>query len=332
MISKWKSLVVFVMILVVSMVSTVAYGADKNFVLKVAHIFAPTHPAQKGLELFKKLVEEKTSGVVRVDTYHSGVLGGDTEELQQVIAGTLDAAVIMGISIWTGMNPKAAVEELPFLFRDYEMAHNALDGAFGEKLASDVLEPVGIKVLSYWENGFRHFTNNVRPIIVPEDMKGIKFRSAESPIRIEMFKTLGASAVPIAFPELFTALQQGVVDGQENPLAVIESSRFYEVQKYLSLSGHIYNAGVFIVNPKTWERYPDDVKEIIQAAAHEAKDYERKLNGESDTMLVEKLKELGMQINEVDKEAFTAAVQPVWQGFMQKNGSELVDLAIAAGK
>lgn len=177
--------------------------------LKVAHVLSPTHPAQKGLEKFAEILDKETKGKVKVDIYNSGVLGGDTEELQQVISGSLDAAIIMGISIWQGMNPKAGVEELPFLFKNEEMAHKALDGDFGNKIASEVIEPTGVKVLSYWENGLRHFTNSKKPINIPDDMKGIKFRSAESPIRIDMFNTLGASAIPMAFPEVFTGLQQG---------------------------------------------------------------------------------------------------------------------------
>jgi tripartite ATP-independent transporter DctP family solute receptor len=295
---------------------------------KVAHIFAPTHPAQKGLEKFKEIVEKETNGKVKVDIYNSGVLGGDTEELQQVIAGSLDSAIIMGISIWQGMDPRAGVEELPFLFKDEKMARKALDGDFGKKLSAEVLEPTGVKVLAYWENGFRHFTNNKRAITEPADMKGIKFRSAESPIRIDMFNTLGASAIPMAFPEVFTGLQQGTIDGQENPLAVIESSKFYEVQKYLSLSGHIYNAGVFIVNPKTWDSYPDDVKQAIQKAANEAKEYERQLIDETNQDILEKLKQANMQVNEVNKDAFIEAVQPVWEKFKKAHGSELIDAAL----
>ncbi|MCF6096464.1 DctP family TRAP transporter solute-binding subunit [Thermovorax subterraneus] len=296
--------------------------------LKVAHIFAPTHPANKGLEKFAELVAQKTNGKVKVDIYHSGVLGGDTEELQQVIAGSLDAAIIMGIDIWQGMDKRAAVEGLPFLFKDEKHAHAALDGEFGELLKKEVLEPTGVKVLAFWENGFRHFTNNKRPIRTPEDMKGIKFRSSQSPIRIKMFNVLGSSAIPIAFPELYTALQQGTVDGQENPLPVIESSRFYEVQKYLSLSGHLYNAGVFIINPKVWESYPEDVKKAIQEAAIEARDYERKLNSEENDKIIERLKAAGMQVNEIDRESFVKAVQPIWEDFKKEFGSELVDAAL----
>jgi TRAP-type C4-dicarboxylate transport system substrate-binding protein len=167
--------------------------------------------------------------------------------------------------------------------------------------------------------------------VEPKDMEGIKFRSAEVPIRIEMFNTLGASAIPMAFPEVFTGLQQGTIDGQENPLSIISTSKFNEVQKYLSLSGHIYSSALFIINPETWNSYPEDVKNAIQKAADEARDYERQLVSKAEETLVQELKEAGMKVNEVDKEAFIDAVQPVWDNFREKYGSELIDAAIKYG-
>lgn len=331
-----KKLVAVLSIFVLAVCISVFVAPDvayaKPVKINVAHIFTATHPATVGLEKFKAIVEEKTNNQVAVDIYHSGVLGGDVEELQQVIAGSLDAAIIMGISIWQGYDPRAAMEEIPFLFQTAEGVHKALDGEFGNVLAKDVLEPVGVKVLAYWENGFRHFTNNKRSIVKPEDMSGFKIRSAESQIRLEMFKNLNASAIPMAFPELFTGLQQGTVDGQENPLAVIESSKFYEVQKYLSLSGHIYNAGVFIINPKLWGSLTEEQRSIIQDAANECRDYERNIIAAEEDAILEKLKAEGMIVNEVDKEAFLETVKPVWDMFIDQYGSELIDLAIKSSQ
>jgi len=307
-------------------------ASAKPVKINVAHIFSSTHPATIALQRFKKIVEDKTDNQVTVDIYDSGVLGVDVEELQQVIAGSLDAAIIMGISIWQGYDSRAAIEEVPFLFQTPEEAHKALDGKFGNILAKDVLEPVGVKVLAYWENGFRHFTNNKRPIEKPEDMKGIKFRSAQSPIRVAMFRTLDASAIPMAFPELFTGLQQGTVDGQENPLSVIYNSKFYEVQEYLSLSGHIYNAGVFIINPKLWDTLTDEQRSIIKSAAEECRNYQRSIIASEEEDILKKVKEEGMKINEVDRKAFVNAVQPVWELYIQENGRDLLDLAIESSK
>lgn len=322
-----KMLIAISLILIMSMIlAPVCFAKSRS--LKVAHIFSPTHPATKGLLKFKEIVENDTNGDIKVDVYDSGVLGGDVEELQQVIAGTLDAAVIMGISIWQGYDSRAAIEEIPFLFENEAAAHKALDGEFGKILAESVLDPIGAKVLCFWENGFRNFTNNKRSIVAPDDMKGIKFRSAQSAIRIKMFNTLGASAIPMAFPELFTGLQQGTVDGQENPLAVIESSKFYEVQKYLSLSGHIYNAGVFIISPKLWNSLSEENQAIVLKASKAGRDYERELLGLENAKTLENLKASGMEVNEVNKEAFIKAVQPVWDDFKKEHGSELLDLAV----
>ena len=255
------------------------------------------------------------------------MLGNDTSNLQQVVAGSLDAAMIMGAVIWQGYDGRANVEELPFLFSSYEEAYAAYDGEFGKKLASEVLESQGGHVVGYWDNGFRHFTNNIRPVVEPADMKGIKFRTAESEIRLQMFDCCGTSAITMAFSELYSAMQQGTVDGQENPLSNIVASSFFEVQKYLSLSGHIYNTSVFFFSDNFWNSLTDEQKQIITECSDEAKEFTRRLNQDSEAENLHICKDAGMEVNEVDKEAFIAAVQPVWEMFESKYGSELVDLA-----
>lgn len=296
-----------------------------TIVMKVAHVTAQDHPIQKGLEFFRDRVAELTDGAIKVDIYSSGVLGGDQEELQQVILGTLDMAVINGISIWGSMDPRAGVEELPFIFKNEQHAYKNLDGKFGAMLRDEIITPSGVKFLNYWENGFRHFTNSKRAIQTPADMQGIKFRSAESEIRIQMFRTLGSSAIPMPFPELFTALQQKTIDGQENPLTTIWASKFFEVQKYLTLSGHIYSACVFIINPALWNSLSPDIQAAIQKAADEARDFERKLNADQCAGLVEQLKEAGMDVSEINKDLFVETCKPVWDGFVKKFGSGFID-------
>ena len=180
----------------------------EKIVIKISHQNASTHPVQLGLEYFKELLEEKSGGTMTCDIYDSAVLGNDTSNLQQVIGNALDAAMIMGVSIWSGYDGRANIEELPFAFSDYATARAAWDGDLGDYITENVIEPSGGVVVGYWENGFRHFTNNIRPINEPADMKGIKFRTAQSEIRIEMFNDLGSSAVVMAFSELYTGLQQ----------------------------------------------------------------------------------------------------------------------------
>ena len=303
-------------------------SSDEVIEIRIGHIMAPTNPVEIALQEFKTIVEEESGGRVVVETYHSGVLGGEMETFQQTSVGQIDAMVTSSISILQGINSLAAIEELPFLFPDKATAHSAYDGEFGDRLIEEVIEPNGVKAINFWENGFRHFTNNVRPINKPEDMAGIKFRSAEVPLRIRMFESLGADAIPMALSEVFTGLQQGTIDGQENPLSTIDSSKLYEVQEYLSLSGHIYNGGIFVFNQEVWDSYPQDIQDIIINAAEIARDYERELIAENDVALIEVMEEAGVAVNEIEKELFVDAVQVVWDEFIAEHGDEVVNIAL----
>ncbi len=298
--------------------------------IRVSTSTAETHPTYKALETFKSIVEEKTGGAVTVEIYANSVLGSEDSVITQIQSGALDAAVMGGISYFSEQAPIVAVEEVPFLFNDYEQAVAAYNGEFGSYLAEVALEPYDVHLVNYWINGFRHFTNNVRPIKEPADMQGIKFRSAPVDMRLLTFDTLGASAVSINFNELFTALQQGTVDGQENPLNVIYSQQFYEVQKYLSLSGHIYNPSPFIFSTKCWNDYPDELKAILEEAAAAAQEQQVNAIISDENTLVEQLQSEGMEVNEIDHEAFRAAVEPVWNNFKEtygEEGAKLLDLA-----
>lgn len=234
----------------------------------------------------------------------------------------------MGMSNWQNMVPETSIEELPFMYPDVESARAAFDGEYGDYVKENWIEPTGVKVLCFWESGFRHFINNVRPIYTPEDMAGIKFRSAESEIRVKMFEVLGASATIINFSELYTALQQGTVDGQENPLSIITANGFYDVQKHLSLSGHFHSTALFIVNPDFWNSLPAEYQKIIQAASEECRDYDRQLSTESEEEMIQTCKDNGMEVNEIDKEAFKEAMDEVWALYTDQYGTEVVNLAL----
>lgn len=299
-------------------------------VIKISHQNAITHPTQKGLEKFKELLEEKSNGTMTCDIYDSAVLGNDTSNLQQVIAGSLDAAMIMGADIWQGYDKRAMIENLPFMFSTYEEARAAWDGEFGQYMKENVLEPCGGHVVNFWENGFRHFTNNVRPLNVPSDCEGIKFRTADNPLRLMMFEEFGSSAIVMNFSELYSALQQGTVDGQENPLSNIVSSCFYEVQKYLSLSNHIYSTSVFVFSDKCWDSLTEEQQNLVYECAEEAKLVTRELTESMDEEYLQTCIDAGMEVNEIDVEAFREASQPVWDYYESEYGSELVDLVRAA--
>lgn len=301
-------------------------------IMKISHNQAESHPVHQACLQFKEEVEAKTNGSIVVDIYPNGQLADDVTGIDQVKLGSIQGAVAMG-AIGTFVDAGTAygsVEELPFLFSDYKEARAAWDGKLGELMTERAEATSGVKVINYWENGFRNMTNNVRPITKPEDLAGIKFRVASSEIRTKTFETLNSAPITIAFTELFTALQQGTVDGQENPLAIITSSQFYEVQKYLSLSRHIYNTATFIVNPTFWEGLSAEEQEAIETAAANASVKCRELDDQAEEAAIELLEEEGMEVSEIDAAAFVEAVQPVWTYYTDTYGDEAVALIEAA--
>ena len=222
--------------------------------------------------------------------------------------------------------PKTQVIELPFMFRDREHVYKVVDGPLAKEIY-DGDEKKKMKVIDTWENGFRNITNNVRAIEKPEDMKGVKIRVMENKMYIEMFKALGANPTPMARGELFTGLQTKVVDGQENPLGQIYTSRFYEVQKYATLSGHTYSPEVVVFSLATWKKIPAKYQEEILKASAEAKKFNRDLSAKMDKEYVGKLKEKGMTVTALTAQQivpFQEKMMPVWDLFADKIGKDLI--------
>jgi tripartite ATP-independent transporter DctP family solute receptor len=253
------------------------------------------------------MVEERTNGAIRVDIYPAAQLGDARTIVEGVQMGTIEMADIengpMGRFV-----PEAMLWDLPFIFRDIDHAHNVLDGDVG-KYVQKKYDDVGIRHLAYNDGGFRYFTNNVRPIRNMDDLQGLKIRVMESKVMIDTINAFGASAVPMAFGELYTALQQGVVDGQENPMNLIYSQRFYEVQKYLSLSGHFYYPRQYITNLNWFNNLSEEHQKIIAEAAKEACDIQREELAKYEIEMKKVLQEKGMEINEVDKTKFIETSQ-----------------------
>ena len=299
--------------------------------ITIGHTFGETNMLHKGIVRFKELVEERSGGAITVTVYGNSALGSDAEMIQQVRRGSLDCQPI-SLPFVSGEYPQCGIDQLPFLFDSAEKAYAAYDGALGKAISDDVFTKLGIvKIGNVMGQGFREFTNNVRPIVTPDDMKGIKFRTTESAVRIAMFESCGASVITMALSELFTSLQNGAVDGQENPLSTIDSNGFFEVQKYLSLSDHIFVANFMVMNEAKWNSFTDEEKALLTEAWNEAAEYERGLLKDSTDTFLKKFEEAGMQVNEVDKEAFVKAVQPVWDSYIAQFGSEWIDLARSAG-
>ena len=298
---------------------------------QLAHQMAPSHPFQPSLELFVKEVAEKTNNRIQFNILSSSVIGGELEQASQMISGALAGGIISAV-IFENFDPIGCFEDLPYLYKDTAHARRAIDGDVGKLMQDDLIGPQGLKVLSWGEFGFRHFTNHKRPLRSPEDMHGIKFRSGPNPMRLLMFEAFGASAVPIAFPELFTALQQGTVDGQESALPVIDSSKLYETQKYLSLTGHIFQSAGLMMNGALWKSFSSEDQTIMLEAAHKATVLQRELYDKLEETLLETLKKAGLEIIEVDKKLFAdACVKPVWEGYFMKKfgarGQKYIDAA-----
>lgn len=297
-----------------------------DFVFKLGHIADPENPYAKGAEKFAQLVKEKTGGKVEVQVFPSSQLGNQRDLVEGTQFGTIDFTMT-STAVLGNFLPQAAVFDLPFIFRDVQHAYKALD-TVGMEIAEKLQ---GMKLLAYYENGVRHMTNSKRPIRKPEDMKGLKIRVMEQPIYIEMIKALGGNPTPMAFGELFTALQQGVVDGQENPAAHIYTARFFEVQKYISLTAHTYSAEPMLVSLAAWNKLPKDLQEKVQTAANESRDWQRDLCRQLEEGYWTKIQESGKsEINrDVDKKAFADATRGVWAMFEKKVGKENIEKIVA---
>lgn len=297
-----------------------------DFVFKLGHIADPENPYAKGAEKFAQLVKEKTGGKVEIQVFPSSQLGNQRDLVEGTQFGTIDFTMT-STAVLGNFLPQVAVFDLPFIFRDVQHAYKALD-TVGMEIAQKLQ---GMKLLAYYENGVRHMTNSKRPIRKPEDMKGLKIRVMEQPIYIEMIKALGGNPTPMAFGELFTALQQGVVDGQENPAAHIYTARFFEVQKYISLTAHTYSAEPMLVSLAAWNKLPKELQEKVQAAANESKDWQRDLCRQLEEGYWTKIQESGKsEINrDVDKQAFADATRGVWAMFEKKVGKENIEKIVA---
>ncbi len=303
-------------------------GNKQEYLIRVAHVLQNDHQTNVTLEqVFKKEVEEKSGGRIKVEIYPNGQLGGDRQTIEALTLGTLEMCVPGG-TVLSGFVEDFMVFDLPFLFSSKEEAFKAFDGEVGDKLNSK-LEEKGIINLGFGENGYRHITNNTKPIITPADLNGVKIRTMENPIHMAAFKSFGANPTPISFNELFTALQQKTVDAQENPVAIISSAKFYEVQKYLSLTGHVYTNCPYLISKSFMESMPEDLQQVVRDAAKNTITTQRKALNEQESKTLEDLKAKGMIVNELTQEqkaAFVSASKSVYDEYVKQYGSELLDL------
>lgn len=320
--AKFKSVIATTAI--AGVISTMAWSlAQAQTTLRLGHVLADTHSWNIAATGFAKEVAEKTDGRVKVEIFPSGQLGTEKDVIEGMQIGTIQGGII-GSGSFQFVEPKIGIIEMPYAWNSREQAFNALDGELGAQLAG-LLAPKGIEVLAWWENGFRHITNNKHPIVEPKDLADLKIRVTPDKVRLATFETLGAQPAPLSFGELYSALQQGVFDAQENPLSIIDSSSFYEVQKYISLSGHIWGAATFAVAKTTWDQIDPQDQQIVKAAAIHWGGEQRKMVAESENALAEKMKSKGMALNEVNKAAFAEKLQPIWDSQKEVFGTELIE-------
>ncbi len=282
-------------------------------------------------EEFAKRANDKLGGKARVVVYGSSQLGGDKELLQKLKLGTVDIA--LPSTVMSSEADLFGVFEMPYLVKDRKHMQRIEKEVFWKTLAP-AAEAKGLKVIAVWENGYRHITNSKRPINKPADLQGIKLRVPEGKWRVKMFQTYGANPSPMKFSEVFTALQTGVMDGQENPFTQIYSAKFQEVQKFLSLTGHVYTPAYATVGAKKWASLPADVRKTLESVAKETQAFVYDTAAKAEDDLLAKLKSGGMQVNTPDKNAFVAASKPVYEEFAKevKGAKQVIDRAIALGK
>ncbi len=319
---KFNTLSIICMALAILVPCSIA--AADQIKIKLAHTVPASHAYHKGYLKFKDLVEKRTNGKVSITIFPHGTLGGDIQAADSVQMGIAQMALTGTFGLYD-YNPKWAVLDLPYLFTSYEDIDKIIYGAIGKELMD---EPVGnAYVLGFMENGFRHVSNNKRPITTLEDMKGLKIRTMQAPVHVSAFKAMGASPTPLPFGELYTAMQTGVVDGEENPPSLFYAMKFYEVQKYFSKTTHVYLAGMTVINKPFFDRLPADIQKIIKTSFVEAAEFQRELVRKDDAEKLEILK-TKLKVNDVSKEEIKRmkkATRPVYEEWADKIGRDFLN-------
>ena len=299
--------------------------------IKIGHVGEPGSLFQKSADEFAKRANEKLGGKAKVVAFGSSQLGGDKELMQKLKLGTVELAIPS--TVMSSESDLFGIFEMPYLVKDRKHMQAIEKEVFWPKLAPEA-EKKGLKVLAVWENGFRHITNNRRPIKVPGNLEGIKLRVPEGKWRVKMFQAYGANPSPMKFSEVFTALQTGVMDGQENPFSQIVSAKFQEVQKYLSLTGHVYTPAYLTTGSKKWASLPPDVRKILEDVAKDMQKYVYATAEKDEGELLVKIKASGVTVNEADKQAFVAASKNIYDEFSKEvaGSKELITKALSLAK
>lgn len=300
-------------------------GRDK-IVLKLGHVANLEQPYHLASEKFAQMVYERSGGEIEIQVFPNSQLGGQRELLEGIQFGSVDIALTSS-AVMGNFIPTAQVMDLPFIFRDAQHVYDVVDGPLADKIYKGS-EEKNMKILSTWENGFRNVGNNTRPVITPDDMKGIKIRVFESQMYIDMFETLGAIPTPMAMGEVFTALQQKTIDGVENAVVQIYASKYQEVMKYLTITEHTYNPQIVTMRLDKWNKLSSEQQNILLEAAKECRDYNRSLAAEKSGEFLKEMEAAGVEVTCLtpeQKEAFKKQMLPVWESYSNIIGKELID-------
>ncbi len=315
--------------------SVLALGATnasaEKLILKFGHVGNPGSLFEASVNEFVKNANARLGDRAEVQAFGSSQLGKDKELLQKLKLGQVDFA--LPSSVMSSVADEFGVFEMPYIIKSRDHM-KAVQAEIGDSVFNAAAEANGYKILSYFENGFRHITNNTRPVTTPEDLDGIKLRTPNGEWRVKMFKLYGANPTPMAFSDVFTALKTGVIDGQENPYAQIWSAKFQEVQKYLSITGHVYTPAYVLTSAKHFAKLPEDVQSDLMAAAAESQDAVYEMAAQLETELLDNLKNGGVAVNEADKDAFIAASKAIYDEFADsvKGGAELINTVQSLAK
>ena len=307
------------------LLATPVFAAEME--LKFGHVGKPGSLFEASVNEFARRANAKLAGKAKVLAFGSSQLGKDKELLKKLKLGTINFA--LPSSVMASVADEFGLFDMPYLVKDRAHMARIEQEIVWPKLAP-ILEAKGYKVLAVWENGFRNITNNKRPINIPEDLQDLKLRTPKSVWRVKMFKAYGANPAPLSFSEVFVALQTGTFDGQENPLAQIASGKFQEVQKYLSMTGHVYTPAYVTVSTKYWAKLPEDVRNVLETTAKETQGYVYATAAQLEVDLLAELKAGGMAVNNADKAAFIAASKPIYEEFGTSvpTGKALIDKAL----
>jgi tripartite ATP-independent transporter DctP family solute receptor len=299
---------------------TPAQAAD--LVIKIGTVVSGDHPENVGAREIERLIEERSNGAIDVRVFTDSQLGNQREMVEQLRSGTLEMTWVT-TGFFGSWVPEMGALEIGYLFKDREHSFRAFDGPLGEEVA-DRVEEYGVELLGFFEAGMRHLTNSVRPVATPEDLAGLKIRTPKSTYHLKTLEMMGANATPMAFNELYTAMEQGVVDGQENPLSNIYNAKFSEVNDYLSLTGHLHLTHMVLYSEELWDELTPEQQEIIYTSVQDAAVVQRAKVASDDATLLEELKKEGMQVTEPDREAFAATVAPLREEAIAEFGDTAV--------